>query len=141
MEPLERVCDASGRVLALVIRSEFTVEKTSFFSESDYSQQVGIIKYPMGGVIKPHYHNEVVRQVVYTQEVLIIRKGALTVDMYDASLKWVTRVDLRSGDTIFLIAGGHGFTMTEDCEMLEVKQGPYSGVSNDKTQFAGERGS
>lgn len=140
MQPFERICDAAGRLLAIVIRSDFSVERTSFFSEADYSQQVGIIKYPKDGVIKPHYHNEVVRQVVYTQEVLIIRKGVVHVDLYDASLTWVQGVDLRTGDTIFLIAGGHGFTMKEDAEMLEVKQGPYSGVSNDKTQFVVEKG-
>ena len=140
MQPFERICDAAGRLLAIVIRSDFSVERTSFFSEADYSQQVGIIKYPKDGVIKPHYHNEVVRQVVYTQEVLIIRKGVVHVDLYDASLTWVQGVDLRAGDTIFLIAGGHGFTMKEDAEMLEVKQGPYSGVSNDKTQFVVEKG-
>jgi hypothetical protein len=140
MQPIERICDAAGRVLALVIRAEYSVERTSFFSEADYSQQVGIIKYPKDGVIKPHYHNEVLRQVVYTQEVLIIRKGSVSVDLFDASLTWVRRVELKKGDTVFLIAGGHGFTMNEDAEMLEVKQGPYSGVSNDKTQFAAEKG-
>jgi hypothetical protein len=44
-------------------------------------------------------------------------------------------VVLNSGDTILLASGGHGFEMLEDTEMLEIKQGPYSGVTNDKTHI------
>ena len=31
-------------------------------------------------------------------------------------------------------SGGHGFTMIENSEIIEVKQGPYSG-EQDKTRF------
>jgi hypothetical protein len=123
--------------VAIVIRADYTVEKTDFFSNPEYSQQVGIIKYPQGGEIKPHFHNELLRQVVFTQEVLIIRRGSVKVGIYDSARQWIDDVILAKGDAIFLIAGGHGFEMIEDCEMLEIKQGPYSGVNNDKTQFAG----
>ena len=37
---------------------------------------------------------------------------------------------------ILLAAGGHGFEVLEEVEMIEVKQGPYSG-DNDKTRFPG----
>jgi hypothetical protein len=33
-----------------------------------------------------------------------------------------------------LSAGGHGFEVIEDVEMIEVKQGPYQGEA-DKTRF------
>jgi hypothetical protein len=35
-----------------------------------------------------------------------------------------------------LAHGGHGFTMLEESEIVEVKQGPYSG-DVDKTRFTG----
>jgi hypothetical protein len=41
---------------------------------------------------------------------------------------------LETGDVILLVSGGHGFEMLEDSEMIEVKQGPYTGDS-DKTRF------
>jgi hypothetical protein len=41
---------------------------------------------------------------------------------------------LSSGDVLLLAFGGHGFQMLEDCEVIEVKQGPYSGEL-DKTRF------
>ena len=34
-----------------------------------------------------------------------------------------------------LMTGGHGFRVLEDCKMIEVKQGPYSGADFDKFRF------
>jgi hypothetical protein len=75
---------------------------------------------------------------VYTQEVLVVRKGIVRVDLYDKNLHFVQNVTLLQNDAIFLVSGGHGFEMIEDCELLEVKQGPYSGVGDDKTHFEGK---
>lgn len=138
MQSFQKICDHQGISLAIIIRVDYSAEKTNFFSNPEYSQQVGIIKYPLGGKIKPHYHNELSRQVVFTQEVLVIRNGTVKVDLYSSTLEWVDSIVLDKGDVIFLISGGHGFEMMEDCEMLEIKQGPYSGVGNDKTHFAGK---
>ena len=129
--------DSQNVSLAVIIKSDFSPIATTFFSEPQYSQQIGIIKYPKAGKIKPHYHNELSRQVIYTQEVLVVRKGSIRVDLYDKALKFVESVILFQSDVIFLVSGGHGFEMLEDCELLEVKQGPYSGVANDKTHFDG----
>jgi len=41
---------------------------------------------------------------------------------------------LESGDVILLAAGGHGFEVLEEIEMIEVKQGPYAGEL-DKQRF------
>jgi hypothetical protein len=41
---------------------------------------------------------------------------------------------LNEGDLIMLIQGGHGFSVVEDLEMIEIKQGPYLG-DNDKVRF------
>ena len=42
---------------------------------------------------------------------------------------------LLPGDVVLLAHGGHGFTMLEPSEMIEVKQGPYAG-EQDKERFA-----
>lgn len=136
-ELVYRITDTEGSCLAIIIRSDYSPDATLFFSEPQYSQQIGIIKYPKAGEIKPHYHNELPRKVVYTQEVLVVRKGSIRVDLYDKKLVFVQSVNLHQSDAIFLVSGGHGFEMLEDCELLEVKQGPYSGVKIDKTQFEG----
>jgi hypothetical protein len=58
------------------------------------------------------------------------------VDFYESSTAYLESRILSSGDVILLAHGGHGFTMLEDTEMIEVKQGPYSSDA-DKTRFTG----
>lgn len=132
---IEIVKDSNENVICHIIRSNHTPSSTEFFTPGNYSQQLGIIKYPSGGKIKPHYHNRVTREVHYTQEVLVIRKGKVQVNLFDYELKYISSVVLSAGDVILLASGGHGFEMLEDCEMLEIKQGPYNGVEADKTHF------
>ena len=133
---VEVIKDETGKVLCHIIRNPYSPSKTEFFTPDTYSQQLGIIKYPKDGKIKPHYHNELVREVFYTQEVLVIRKGKVKVNLFsNGSLEFYSSVILSQGDTILLASGGHGFEMIEDCEMLEIKQGPYNGVTNDKTHI------
>ena len=55
-------------------------------------------------------------------------------DFYDEDQNYLEDRVVAAGDTILLAAGGHGFRMLEDSEMIEVKQGPYAG-DNDKTRF------
>lgn len=71
-----------------------------------------------------------------TQEVLFIKKGKLRVDFYDDNEQYLESRILEAGDVILLVSGGHGFTVLEEVEMIEVKQGPYSG-DQDKRRFTG----
>ena len=71
-----------------------------------------------------------------TQEVLFIKKGILRVDFYDEYEDYLESRDLRAGDVILLVSGGHGFRVLEEVEMIEVKQGPYAG-DKDKKRFEG----
>ena len=62
------------------------------------------------------------------------KKGKLRVDFYDDYKDYIQSVVLQAGDTILLVSGGHGFKVLEEVEMIEVKQGPYTG-DLDKTRF------
>ena len=137
-ETVFSIVDSENTCLAIIIRNNYSPDVTTFFSEARYSQQIGIIKYPKAGKIKPHYHNELSREVMHTQEVLVVRKGSVRVDLYDKKLNFVQSIVLSQNDVVFLVSGGHGFEMLDNCELLEVKQGPYSGVANDKTHFEGK---
>ncbi len=133
---VEEIKDNQGVVLCHIIRGNYSPSKTEFYTPNEYSQQMGIIKYPQGGNIKPHFHNKLARNVFYTQEVLVIRQGKVKVNLFSSSeMHFVGSVVLNAGDTILLATGGHGFEMLENTEMLEIKQGPYSGVENDKTHI------
>jgi mannose-6-phosphate isomerase-like protein (cupin superfamily) len=73
--------------------------------------------------------------VTLTQEVLFIKSGKVRVDFYDDNQHYLESRILEKGDVILLAAGGHGFEMMEDSEMIEVKQGPYCG-EEDKVRFS-----
>ena len=123
-------------LLALIIRAEFCEPGIHFFTDNALSQQLAFMRHPEGKLIEPHVHNPVPREVQFTQEVLLIRKGRLRVDFYDASQRYLESRILHAGDVILLIQGGHGFEVLEEVEMIEVKQGPYVG-ERDKTRFPG----
>lgn len=122
--------------LAIIVRSEFQKCGIHFFTESGLSQQLAYMRHPTGKLIEPHVHNPVPREVQFTQEVLLIRKGRLRVDFYDADQRYLESRILGPGDVILLIQGGHGFEVLDEVEMIEVKQGPYVG-EQDKTRFIG----
>lgn len=122
------------KLLAIIVRNEYHPQGVNFLTLPNLSQQLAFINHPPGHVIEPHIHNPVPREVLFTQEVLIIKKGRLMVDFYDDEKKHFTSRELGAGDVILLAEGGHGFKVLEELEMIEVKQGPYSG-EHDKTRF------
>jgi hypothetical protein len=121
-------------LLAVLIRTEYTKEGIDFFTPGDFSQQLGYMNRPEGYVIPPHVHNLVERKVTLTQEVLFVKSGKVRVDFYDDEKVYLESRILGKGDVILLAAGGHGFEMLEQTEMIEVKQGPYCG-DQDKVRF------
>ncbi|MEQ8975938.1 MAG: hypothetical protein RIE73_36840 [Coleofasciculus sp. C1-SOL-03] len=123
-------------VFAIIITTEFNQPGIHFFTPDSFSQQLAYMRHPTGKTITPHIHNQVRREVFYTQEVLFIKQGKLRVDFYDEQQQYLESHILEAGDVILLIKGGHGFEVLEEVEMIEVKQGPYVG-NEDKTRFPG----
>ena len=132
-EAVERVI-YEDKLLAIIIRAGFRKDGIEFFTPDDFSQQLAYMNRPAGYKISPHVHNRVPREVYYTQEVLLIRKGKVKIIFYDEARTFADTRILEVGDVILLASGGHGFEMIEDTEMIEVKQGPYVG-EHDKTRF------
>lgn len=123
-------------LFATIIRNNYTSAGVDFITPAEYSQQVAYMHHQTGKVIDAHVHNPVHRSIVMTQEVLFIKKGKLRVDFYDDDEQYIESRILGAGDVILLVSGGHGFTVIEEVEMIEVKQGPYSG-DEDKKRFPG----
>lgn len=123
-----------GEMLALIVRDEFSEPGVSFFTSRDLSQQLAYMRHPVGKIIDAHVHRPVSRVVAYTQETLFIKRGRLRVDFFDDRQTYLESRELKAGDVILLIRGGHGFEVLEELEMIEVKQGPYAG-DEDKVRF------
>lgn len=135
-ENMEQI-EYNNELIALIIRNNCDTKGINFFTPDSFSQQLAFINHPKETSIKPHIHKLVKREVFYTQEVLIIRKGKLKVDLYTNDKQYICSKILCSGDVILLASGGHGFEMLEDTEMIEVKQGPYIDAESDKERFEG----
>ena len=134
-EPVQQI-SYKNQLFAIIISSNFSQPGIHFFTPNDLSQQLAYMKHPVGKTIQPHIHNPVTRQVCYTQEVLLIKKGKLRIDFYTEQQQYLESRLLEAGDVILLVSGGHGFEVIEEVEMIEVKQGPYLG-EHDKTRFTG----
>ena len=85
-----------------------------------------------GYKVPAHKHNLVERTIHATQEVLIIRAGECSVNLFNDENQILHSIKLLKGDVILLAHGGHEIIMETECEILEVKQGPYAGDA-DKT--------
>jgi hypothetical protein len=130
---IERI-QSGEHLLALILRSDFTSEGIEFFTPDHFSQQLGYMNRPKGFKVTPHVHNFISRDVELTQEVLFIKSGRVKMDIFDLNKKFVKSSILTHGDVVLLASGGHGFTMLEQSEIIEVKTGPHIG-DKDKTRF------
>ena len=133
MEHVEHIV-WDDKPLAYIIRAEMNPGKTNFLTPSEFKQQVGFVVYPAGGEIQRHVHRPLERHLVGTSEVLIVRRGRCEIDIYNNERELVATRQLRQGDIMLMVDGGHGFRMLEDTVFLEVKQGPYTGVE-EKERF------
>lgn len=128
------ISDSRGNSLALVVSSSFSSQGVTFLTPDSFGQQIAVMNRPKGEIIKSHTHLPVSRDLVGTQEVLLIKTGKIRVDLYDDSKEYVTSIILNSGDLILLCGGGHGFEMIENSSFVEVKQGPFT-PGGDKELF------
>ena len=83
------------------------------------------MKRPKNYKIAPHIHLKKQRIVDVTHEVLFIKSGKVKINFYNHDQQYIMSKELSTGDTILLAEGGHGLTMIEESEIIEVKQGPY----------------
>lgn len=121
-----------GKLLAIIIRKGILPPGVHFISPLSAPLQVGTIIKKKGEHIRPHVHNEPVKTVRETQEVLVMESGKMKIFIYAPSGKQIYEGIVTTGDKIFLAAGGHGFEVLEDTVIFEVKQGPYPGYEKAK---------
>jgi hypothetical protein len=76
------------------------------------------------------------REVLWTQEVLYIRKGSIRANIYNGQDQKIDELVAREGDVLMLLRGGHGYQILEDdTQVLEIKNGPYVGANADRRRL------
>ena len=122
------------RLIALILRKDFTQPGINFFTESRSSLQIGMLNHPKSTIIDAHTHQVHPRTIEDTQEVLFLRRGRMRVEFYTDQQQYLESVIMEAGDVLVLVSGGHGFEALEDIDMIEVKTGPYM-EAKDKIVF------
>jgi hypothetical protein len=132
MEQLVEVIDYGGTRYAEVIRAEARVAQTTFFSPADSSFQFGFLAHEAGFVEEPHYHQPFSRTIDDLQQMFVVQRGVVAVELYADDGSKLREVVLRVGDAIVLIHGVHAIRVIEDMQCISVKQGPFLGPAYDK---------
>jgi len=126
-----------GDLYSIVLRNNYKSNSIRFFTPDNFSQQLGHLPHQKGDIVKPH-ENKISTGIIHnTQEVLIIKEGLVRINYYDLNHRHFFSELLHAGDIILLCFGGHGFDFLENAVMVEIKQGPYTGVE-DKQTFEGK---
>ena len=122
----------AGVKYAEIIRADLRVTKTRFFSPAESSFQFGLLAHEAGFVEEPHYHKPFPRQIDDLQQMFVMQRGVVVVELYSNAGDLLREITLTTGDAIVLIHGIHALRVIEDFQAISVKQGPYLGMENDK---------
>lgn len=123
-----------GTTLAYIVRREVSPDQTTFVTPEVLPFQIGFVVYGEGKEVPRHVHLPLERHISVTSEVVLVRSGRCQIDLFDESRDLVATRELREGDIVLLLSGGHGFRMDEDTVLFEVKQGPFTGLE-EKQRF------
>ena len=127
---------SKSALLAIIVRADAkSDEKYNFLTSNDQPFQFGVNFYPGGEIIKGHAHLLRTTTVESIQEYILVSEGRMRLHVFDEDDTHVAEAVLSKGDSVLLLAGGHGFDMLEETKLVEVKQGPYDGKSKDKRIF------
>lgn len=122
--------------LAIIVRAEDWQPGLQFVSSNDDFVQVGAWWYEKGKALPAHVHLEAPRQTKHTQEVIFVVNGRVRATIYSADRTPVEVIELKQGDAMVALRGGHGYEILEEgTKVLEVKNGPYPGPEKDKARI------
>jgi 5-deoxy-D-glucuronate isomerase len=128
----------AGVTYAEIIRADTNVEASTFFSPAESSFQFGLLAHEAGYVEQPHYHRAVPRVIDDLQQMFVVQRGIVDVQLFTDDRKLHREVRLNAGDAIVLIHGIHAIKVIEDMQALSVKQGPFLGDAEDKVVIEGK---
>jgi hypothetical protein len=117
---------------AEVIRANEKVETTKFFSPAESSFQFGLLAHEAGFEEAAHYHKPFTREVNDLQQMFVVQRGKVAVELFRDDKSLLAEIILEVGDAIVLIHGIHAIKVLEDMQCISVKQGPFMGDENDK---------
>lgn len=128
---VERI-EYNGVKYAEIIWADARVKKTTFFSPPESSFQFGLLAHEAGYAEAPHLHKAVPRVINDLQQMFVVQRGVVAVQLYSDEGEMLREIELHAGDAIVLIHGVHAIRVIEDMQCISVKQGPFLGDELDK---------
>jgi hypothetical protein len=132
------VIEFAGTKYAEIIWADTRVEKTVFFSPPESSFQFGLLAHGAGYQEPPHRHKAVERVITDLQQMFVVQRGVVAVQLFADDGALLREVVLNPGDAIVLIHGVHAVRVIEDMQCISVKQGPFLGDEMDKVNVRGQ---
>ena len=126
------VVERDGITYAEILWANTRVEKTRFFSPPESSFQFGLLAHEAGYQEDPHYHKAVRREIADLQQMFVMQRGLVDIQLFTDDGDLHKTVRLGPGDAIVLIHGVHALKVVEDFQAISVKQGPFMGDEEDK---------
>jgi hypothetical protein len=120
-----QVKDINGACCAIIIKNKAEFENIQFLTDSADEFQLGVMKRGPDSPVLKHKHNPVPRNINRTSEFLSIRNGTATINIWSKRNEFISNYELSEGDCILLIDGYHEIEFNSECQILEIKQGPY----------------
>ena len=130
------VIEHDGTTYAEILWADTRVEKTSFFSPPESSFQFGLLAHDAEYREAAHFHKATTRVIEDLQQMFVVQRGVVDVELYNDERRLFRVVRLNPGDAIVLIHGIHAIRVVEDFQALSVKQGPFMGDEVDKVEVA-----
>ena len=122
----------NGTRYAEIIWAQTEVDQTTFFSPAKSSFQFGLLAHQAGFVEPPHFHAPFQRTVDDLQQMFVVQRGVVEIQLYNDDGDLLREIVMRAGDAIVLIHGVHAIRVIEDMQCITVKQGPFLGPDKDK---------
>jgi hypothetical protein len=121
-----------GTKYAEIIWADTSVSTTEFFSPPESSFQFGLLAHEAGYQEEPHFHKAVKREIDDLQQMFVMQRGVVEIQLFTDDGELFREVRLGPGDAIVLIHGVHALRVVEDFQALSIKQGPFLGDEEDK---------
>ena len=114
------------KILGVIYRySKISKQRLNISPINEYLQ-VSTQKLKKNLLINPHIHKKNKRTITSTQEIWLVFRGKLSMNIFDIDKKKIKNLILESGDMYILFRGGHSFKILKDnTEVYEIKNGPY----------------
>lgn len=113
-----------NKLVAIRVR-RFPNAKTAPMSSPDGALQLMTMKRAKGDVARAHRHIPKRRVTRLLQECLIVIKGRIRCDLFDANGKCFRKAIVRPGEAMLILDAVHAVHFLEDSLVYELKNGPF----------------